>query len=588
MRYNVPITSYYRLLKDYQLYGPWAILRAPSFGKNKTLSSGLQLRIILEKLRNPSQTPQQLVDKLNLHCSRFIVNRILKRWQLDTSEIRPAALDQYIDLPYADGEERFQPIKSAYHILSEENILSSRRINRDFGLICHKICTKAYHICDPGVFLLAPFVNDLGIVQSFETYGPPRLRGQEITNLALLNVFRILSGYRRIHHLNNHKDRSVALASGIGYFGSSSRFYEDTIDFKFDHIYKMKLDLVARAKELGLIHGVQLGFDFHLKQFYGRHAAEQEIGKGPSKAGNLVSGFRPHVAWDLATNVIVSIAYYQGAIRSSTIIRMFCEQYIFPIFDQRAIEEIYMDSEYTKEGDFHYFKEVKCQNGEIYVCLKQNKQIKKIIQPALDEKQHWIVYKENPDDEYKVITSQLPKTGLSLMIVILRKRFQPSHQEQNIRCFGTTNITIHSEDLLKKYRFRWNIENGIKDLVRSYFLDEIYSKDPEKIDFEFYCVMVARLAYEYFLKTLGGTWYHKNDGNRYTLDRMRHLLFEKNNCTLEQNSKGNFVLTFLDNVKSDSLLTRVANMYQELTKSGINKVLWWNNRGLEIVSKNQF
>jgi hypothetical protein len=30
-------------------------------------------------------------------------------------------------------------------------------------------------------------------------------------------------------------------------------------------------------------------------------------------------------------------------------------------------------------------------------------------------------------------------------------------------------------------------------------LDEIFGHDPEKVEFEFYCVMVARLAYEYFL-----------------------------------------------------------------------------------------
>ena len=29
--------------------------------------------------------------------------------------------------------------------------------------------------------------------------------------------------------------------------------------------------------------------------------------------------------------------------------------------------------------------------------------------------------------------------------------------------------------------------------------------------------MVARLAYEYFLKELGGQYYNKVDGNKYTL-----------------------------------------------------------------------
>jgi hypothetical protein len=52
----------------------------------------------------------------------------------------------------------------------------------------------SFQICDPGPFILAPFVSDLGVVKAFNTYGPVKLRGNEITNLAVLNIFRILSG----------------------------------------------------------------------------------------------------------------------------------------------------------------------------------------------------------------------------------------------------------------------------------------------------------------------------------------------------------------------------------------------------------
>ena len=87
-----------------------------------------------------------------------------------------------MELAKPKTEEPFRPIKTACELLTEEMILKTRRINRHFELICKKMKTHAYHICDPGPFILAPFVNDLGIVQSFETYGPPKLRGKEITN----------------------------------------------------------------------------------------------------------------------------------------------------------------------------------------------------------------------------------------------------------------------------------------------------------------------------------------------------------------------------------------------------------------------
>ncbi len=583
IRLNIPMTTYYRLIKEYRLYGPWAIVSANAYGKKDSISDELQLKILLARLEHPSWSAQHIVDTGKLRCSRYVVNRIIKRWGLQDKGRSPVALDRFMELSKPKTEEPFRPIATACELLSEEIILKTRRINRHFELICKKMKTHAYHICDPGPFILAPFVNDLGIVQSFETYGPPKLRGKEITNLAMLNVFRILAGYRRISHLSNNRDRSVALASGIGLFGSSSRFYEESCEFKFAQLHKMRCDLVARAKQLGIIEGQKLGFDFHFKDFYGKNASEDGIGKGPNKKGDLVPGFRPHVAWDLAANVIITIAYYQGGVRSPKIIRQFCEQNIYPVLDPLAIEEIYMDSEYTKEADFHYFKETIFKNGEIYVCLKQNPQIKKLIEPALQEEGNWHVLPNNNEDEYKALKVILPKTKLPLAIVILRDR----KSKENVRCFATTDTELGALELLKKYRYRWIIENGLKDLVASYYIDEVYGKDPEKIEFEFYCVMVARIAYEYFLKELGGLYLHKEDGNKYTLNSMRNLLFEKRNCTVGQNSEGDIVITILDTEMTE-LIHSVSKMLSSLKEKGKNKILWWNNRSILLRTASQY
>ncbi len=114
-----------------------------------------------------------------------------------------------------------------------------------------------------------------------------------------------------------------------------------------------------------------------------------------------------------------------------------------------------------------------------------------------------------------------------------------------------------------------------------------FGSDPEKIQFEFYCVMVARLTYEYFLKQLGGKHYHHENGNKTTLQTMRCLLFEKRNFTLEQDSKDNFVMTLLD-TKGNELERQVARMLDEKMTKGLNKVLWWGNRGLLLRFNDQY
>ena len=232
-----------------------------------------------------------------------------------------------------------------------------------------------------------------------------------------------------------------------------------------------------------------------------------------------------------------NMAYYQGGARSPSIIREFCEQNIFPIFDKRAIEEIYMDSEYTKESDLHFFKTYEYKKSEIYICLRLNKQIKKLIAPGLNDEAGWTPHSD--DDERKMISVVLPKTGLPLKIVILRNQTT----KEGLRCFGSTNENVTELELLSKYRCRWGIENGIKDLVYSYFADQMYGHDPEKIEFEFYCIMVARLAYEHFLKELGEKYFKKEDGSKYTLSRMRNLILEKQNCTVSQDENNNLMLT---------------------------------------------
>ena len=85
-------------------------------------------------------------------------------------------------------------------------------------------------------------------------------------------------------------------------FDTRSRYYEDSLEFKFEQIHALRCDLISRVKELGIIEGMKIALDFHFKPFYGEHGKENGIGKVPAKSGGLVAGFRPHVTWDLAAH----------------------------------------------------------------------------------------------------------------------------------------------------------------------------------------------------------------------------------------------------------------------------------------------
>ena len=67
-----------------------------------------------------------------------------------------------------------------------------------------------------------------------------------------------------------------------------------------------------------------------------------------------------------------------------------------------------------------------------------------------------------------------------------------------LRCFGSTLNGLDSRAILNEYKSRWTIENGIKDLVESYYFDHIPGIDPHRINIHYFVVTLARLAYELF------------------------------------------------------------------------------------------
>jgi hypothetical protein len=384
--FGVSLSCYYRLAEDYTVIGPWAVVPAPDYGRS-SLNSELELRVILEKLGAPALTSGDIAARLKLKISRFAVNRVLNKWGLRDRKRKPVFLDRHM------GEEvdsRGTSVrKAALNLIQEKDVLECYRINRHFELVSEKMRRRPIHVCNPGPLILAPFVNDLGIVQALESFGPERGRGEEMTNPALLNIFRILGGYRRISHLRDGSDKSVAFASGVGAYGSNSKYYRDSGCYPFEELYQLRLDLAARGRELGLTKGVSVATDFHFKTFTGGDASDKNIRKGPDKKGDLVPGFRPHVAWDVDTNTILTLTYFNGNIRGTKILEDFCERNIFPIFDREAIRELYVDSEYTKEKLLGVFKTTLCPGGDIFICLKKNKRVLKIIEPALRNEKNW-------------------------------------------------------------------------------------------------------------------------------------------------------------------------------------------------------
>ena len=576
-RYGISRPTFYKYLRRFRRYGPWGLVDwlQAGRGRDKT-SEDLELRIIEEKVEHPRLSLDELVSRLNLKCSRTSVYEVLRFWGLTEKDRMPVKIRGFWG--DEDTEKPTALWRTAKEAAEAGQFQIPSKVNGHFAHLLDSLRTRPLAVCEPGPIVLAQFVDDLGVCEALGIHGPKRPEGGEITNLVLLNVFRILAGYETVGYLRESSDRSVAIAAGVGVYPGKTALYEGFSDLKFEHLQALRNDVSARARDLGLIRGQRIAQDFHFKEFYGHRAEEEEIGIGPSSAGELRPGFRPHVIWDLDTDVLVNIAFCNGASRATSLVREFCEKNIYSVLGRDAIREIYMDSEYTSFPLINYFVVDEFSNTDVIMCLKRNKRVDQLAQEVIAEGK-WEDYSEDYEITGKHFT--LPSLRKPLHLVVKRNK-----KTKDLRCFGTTFPGLENKEVLLRYRLRWPIENGLKDLIHSYFIDNILGKDPERIETNFYCVQVARLAYENFLQSLDEKFVRDSAGCKKTLSTFRRLLFGRQNCQIR--ARGNDLeLSFVD-VGGGELQLAIQQLLEKRTHRGLNRVAWWGGRGLRVKFCDQY
>ncbi|MFQ5853549.1 MAG: transposase, partial [Candidatus Binatia bacterium] len=325
------------------------------------------------------------------------------------------------------------------------------KVNRAFADFLNYLFPHRIPVSNPGAIIMAPFLDQLGVVEALHTYGPETYRTTEITNDILVNILRIIAGFPTIHDFTLNSDRSVAIGAGLLRRPRKSLFYESLDQLRFDHLQKLRNDAARRAKELGIIEGREIAIDYHCDPSDSRFPQDKALSKSPDKNGDLVYAHRPQILWDSSTHSIINIAYCEGRSRAPSALYKFCEENLFKIIDPAAIDEIYADSEYTGEKQLVYL--ITCSNTHVTMCLKQNKKIKRWKEETLKTAQ-WHPYEE----KFRLAGRDyvLPETGKSFRFVV-----KQNMETNETRCFGSTHIDLSPTKILDSYHLRWTVETGL-------------------------------------------------------------------------------------------------------------------------------
>jgi len=578
-QFGVHPNRYYDLKQRYMRYGVWGLIDLIQMTKTgEKISPELELQIIEQRLMDVKFSTNKAIKKLDLKCSKANVQKVYAKWGLSRIK-KPVSIRGVISAPVSTAVER----KSKQVELSAKSrfpdlIKSCRlKVNGSFRRFIKCLAQRKIAISNPGTLIIAPFLDQLGVVEALHTYGPEVFRCGEVTNNIIVNVMRIIAGFPSIHDYTINSDRSVAIGAGLSLNPTKSRFYDSFDGLRFEHLQRLRNDASCRARELNIFEGKQIAIDYHCDSSDSRFPADKSFSKSPDKNGDMVYAHRPQILWDSIANTIINIAYCEGRSRAPSALYQFCEDNLFKIIDPDVIAEIYADSEYTGEKQLIYL--MIRSEADITMCLKQNPKIKKWKEQTINKGQ-WEDYGEN----YR-ITSQdytLPETGKPFRFIVKQNK-----ETDETRCFGSTHVDYSPVKILDSYHIRWPVETGIRDLMENYFLNKPTGTSPEKVEAHYYCVMLARLTIDYFRSVLCIPQWRGPEDWQCVLSTIRTTIFSNQNCELSLNEAGDLLLTYLDGDRQ-GIKKRVAKLLKQRKDAGLNRVSWWENRGIQIQIKNQY
>jgi hypothetical protein len=589
-RFGVHPNRFYLLKQRYLLYGVRGLVDLVQNTKQgEKISPELELMIIEQRLMDPQLSTGKMIKKLDLKCSQANVQKIYNRWGLAKFK-KQVVLRGVISQP-PPGKEKIEQEsvlssssssdsdrkKSAKSLFPDLIQNDNLKVDRLFLDLLKSLSYRSVSISNPGAIIIAPFLDQLGVVQALHTYAPLTYRNTKMTNNIIVNTLRIIAGFPTINDFRLNSDRSVAIGAGLSLNPKKSRYYDSLDQLRFHHLQKLRNDASCRARELGIIEGKEIAVDYHCSPSHSRFPTDKLITKSPDKNQNMIYAHRPQIIWDSITNSIINIAYCQGSSRAPSALYKFCEENLFKIISPDAVAEIYADSEYTGEKQLLYLT-IRSQS-DITMCLKQNPKIKRWKEETI-RKQQWQSYEDN----YQIVSQDfiLPETAKTFRFVVKR-----NIETKEVRCFGSTHADYSPAKILNLYHIRWPVESGLKDLVENYYLDKPTGTSPEKVEAHYYCVMLARMTIDYFLSVLGEQKWKGPQEWECVLATIRTSIFSNQNCQLSVNEDGDLEITFLDGDEL-GIINNMAQVMDKRKKMGTNKVSWWGNRAVRIKVKNQY
>lgn len=531
-RYPGSRVSLQKHKKAFQLLGLIGLVdqARPSF-RNSKLGFKEEGWMILSKIQHPDTNEiyyQRILRTKQIHVDLTCIKKIFDRWHVTDFQSKfKGDLERFI------LSDELQPEPDTLPILpSITPTMASHRLDLGFVNFLKTISVNPVPLANPGIFLFLPLLNRLKIFEaanSLMDIDPDK--GYSWFSLLILNLSRILAGISSISKACHTSEWSLPLSAGLVEMPCKDTLLNGLAAIPENQLLLLRRFLTKAAYDQELVKGRSIALDFHMRDFTGNDVQLKNIGKGPSPKRKICfPGFRPHIAWDVATGAPLSVEFRSGTARGTTTFKRFIHELLPETLADQNVEHIYLDSEYTGQEIWHFI--VDSQSGlgaDLTMCIKQNKAVKKYITSFLDTDFQWLFYDEDHTYSSRIFSIPIHKTNKELRCVLKR------HEKTGrLRCFASTLPGLVAREILTEYERRWIIENGIRDLVGNYFFDNIPGIDPHRINIHYFIVTLARLLYQIFCSLYPAS--KNQDNTQKEIGTIRHQFMVGCNATIARDN----------------------------------------------------
>jgi len=545
----------------------------PELFRRSKIGPAQEARIVIDRLQHPDRSDSFYVERLaaqTIHVKRNAVDKVFARWDLGSWSPAFASDLQRLETTEWSGPEP----------LPETPCQPPPRLAEElFARVLGGAADHPLPVAAPGLFVLWGYIEALGLQPLLAAMGLASPQGRERyswLDLLLFDIGRRFLGVATLTAACEREGPELPWFAHLYAPPCNDTVLQGLARVSEGQVAQIRAWLVERLAQLGLGSGRRLALDFHQIDLDVQLERLRCFGKGPSPKKKLCwAGFRPHIAWDVDNGTLLVAEFRKGSARGTTTVRRFIGDYILPVF-KGLFETVYLDSEYTGKDVWTFVLDPRDGMGAtLTACLRQNSLVKRARDAFLADNEGSADFWTRYDDKHEFTTRTFPLTWpcehgdgkvdeLRLNCVVKRNVLNG-----RLRVFGSSREPVTSAEILRDYSSRWTIENAIKDLVASYFMDSCPGTDPHHVDIHFLVTTICRTLYRMVEKDLGDQLLNP-DGTRKTLDRMRDLLFRQGAATLVRHDN-HLLVRFLNSyrVKATNMLRNWFETVSERHRHGI-------------------